>query len=368
MATPSQCEDARLATLVRQFHEHPVTSGAAWPEADPEPEEPKRGRPDKGRPKKALPEIVTVEALSKMELQQPKYIFEGLITGPGAWTMIGSQKAGKTLLAAQMALSYQRPIPFLDYYRTLESRGVLFVEQDDPAGLAAVKRILEKSPIPADPQKFFTVAGANFTIGLDLVAFLEPEIRGRDIGMVVLDSYTAMRPARTGGCDIVKAERNDFSLLNELAKHTGCLILILHHKSKGSAGLDWSDQGAGTYAVSMSTEGEIHLSRFRDLPITAPERLIQVRGRNCEGAELVVRFDAATLTYSFVLEGGAAQLYPHVLEIKRSFSGRTFGPKDLAQELGLARVSAHRLISRLMAAGAVLRRGYGEYVLAGGLQ
>jgi hypothetical protein len=172
-----------------------------------------------------------------------------------------------------------------------------------------------------------------------------------------------MRSTRGAGMDVVKAEANDFGLLDALAKKYRCVILILHHRSRGNASLDWSEQSAGTYAVGMATEGEIHISRFRDLPSTADERLIRIRGRRFAGLEAVIRLRSQTLDYELVMDGQGCELYPEIARIKKQFGARSFGPKELAHETGVARSSAHRLIARLIEAGRVARRGYGEYVL-----
>lgn len=285
--------------------------------AEESPQPVKQADPPKvdGRLAKTTARVVTLDELAKMKLPQATFLIENILTGPGAWSLIGSHKTGKTLFAAQLALSYHAPVPFLDYYRTLESRAVLFIEQDDPAGLATVRDILNHSPIPKNPLKFFTVEHADFVIGDKLIAFLEREIRDRDLGLIVLDSYTRMRPTHGAGVDIVKAEASHFGILDALGKRAGCVILILHHRSRGNAALDWSEQSAGTYAIGASTEGEIHISRFRELSATAPERLIQIRGRRSEGLEAVLRFRPATLDYEFVLEGAAATLYPSLVEI-----------------------------------------------------
>ncbi|MEK7750333.1 MAG: bifunctional DNA primase/polymerase [Acidobacteriota bacterium] len=358
-----RCEPPLPAAEVRQIAESVsryTPKVSAEPPAKPEAPRP---RPKLQRPQQPQPRIVTLSELAGMDLPKPTFLIENIITGPGAWSLIGSHKSGKTLFAAQLALSYHAGAHFLDYYKTLESRGALFIEQDDPAGLATVRDILDRSPIPKDPAKFFTVEHANFTIGDQLITFLEREIRDRDLGLIVLDSYTRMRPVHGAGIDIVKAEAATFGILDELAKKTGCVILILHHRSRGNAALDWSEQTAGTFAIGMATEGEIHISRFRDLSATAPERLIQIRGRRFDGLEAVIRFRPASLDYEFVIEGAAANLYPSILEIKRGFGQRTFTPKDLSHELGMARTSAYRLTVRLLAAGILGRQGYGEYGL-----
>ncbi len=319
--------------------------------------------PRRQGPANREPHIITCVDVEAMYTEPPKFVIENLLTTPGVWTLVGSHKSGKTLLAAQLALTYQAGVPFLDWYKTLESRGVLFIDQDDPAGLATLKEILRRSPIAKDPSKFFTVTPANFTIGPNLIVFLEREIQARNLGLVILDSYTAMRPAHGAGLDIVKVERNELSLLDALAKKLGCIILLIHHRSHGNAALDWSDQAAGTFAIGAATEGEFHISRFRDLPSTAPERLLRVRGRRHDGLELVIRFRRETLDYEFVMEGPAAEIYPIIQQLRSTFAGRPFSPKEVCYETGMARATAHRVISRLTAAGMMARSGYGQYVL-----
>lgn len=310
------------------------------------------------------PRVISLSELSKMQLPTASYLIESVITKPGAWCLIGAQKAGKTVFAVQMALSYHVGEAFLENYRMLESGSALMIEQDDPNGLASLREITERSTIRKDPQKFFTVENASFVLGEGFIEWLEREIRSRGIGLVVLDSYTAMRASHQRGSDIVKVEATDFGLLDRLAKRTGCVIIILHHDSKTAASLDWTQRGAGTYAIGMATEGQIYISRFGELPGTAPERLVQVRGRHTKGLELVIRFREETLSYDFVLDGGAAPLFPILLHLKKAFGVQAFGPKALSQDLGMARSSAHRYLGRLLAAGAIKRCGFGDYRLS----
>jgi len=267
------------------------------------------------------------------------------------------------VLAAQMALSMQAAEPLMGWYSVPEACGALFIEQDDPSGLAALQPILQRTRIPVHSDRFFSVEKAHFTFEPGFMEFLEREIKARGLGVIVLDSYTAMRGPRNGGTDIVKAESLDLGMLDEVAKRTGCLILVIHHASKGSASLDWSDKSAGTYAMGAHSEGQIFISRFSDLPSNAPERLVQIRGRHVAGTELVIRFDEETLSYSFVLEGPASTHYPAIPRIVAIFGSAKFSPKTLCQELGWSRSSAHRVIERLNAGGILRKVGYGEYLI-----
>jgi len=154
-------------------------------------------------------------------------------------------------------------------------------------------------------------------------------------------------------------------MMDELAKRTGCAMAIVHHDSKGSASLDWSSKAAGTFAMSAATEAQIHVSRFAELDSNAPQRLVRVRGRHLEGTEMVVRFRKETLDHEHVLEGGAAPLYPLLLQLHTAFGTQTFGPKELCHATGVSRATAHRQIDRLCRGGALTKRGFGDYIVTG---
>lgn len=81
--------------------------------------------------------------------------------------------------------------------------------------------------------------------------------------------------------------------------------------------------------------------------------------------EMVLRFRKETLDYEHVLDGGAASAYPLVLQIRTVFGNQHFGPKELTHATGLSRATACRQIDRLYRAGALTKRGYGDYVLDG---
>jgi hypothetical protein len=161
----------------------------------------------------------------------------------------------------------------------------------------------------------------------------------------------------------VKVEREEMAALDALGKETGCAVLVLHHSSKGSAALDWSERGGGTYGLNAAVEAHMFITRFPELSGTAPERLLRVRGRHFGGAEMVLRFQEQTLDYSLVLDGAAAPFYPVLLQIRHAFEDRPFGPQQLYQELGIARATGFRYIERLSHAGAIQKTGHGEYIL-----
>jgi hypothetical protein len=310
------------------------------------------------------PSVLNVADLLALNVSAPSMLIEHVLPSPGATLMFGAPKSNKTLLAVQIGIAVASGHPLCDYYRVVAPGSVLMVEQDDPAGAASLKDILERSAVPVDDIPFFLAPQIPFTFGVQLIDWLEEQILLRGLKLVILDSYTALRGSRSAGIDIVKAEQTDLLLLDTLAKRTGCAILIIHHSSKGAAGLDWSNQAAGTFAMSAATEAQIHVSRFPELDSNARERLVRIRGRHVDGTEMVLRFRKETLDHEHLLEGGAAPIYPVLLQLQATFGTEAFSAKDISQATGVSRATAHRCIDRLSRAGALTKRSFGQYVIA----
>lgn len=172
------------------------------------------------------PTVLSVADLMALDVAPPSMLIDGLLPGAGASLMFGAPKSNKTLLAVQMAIAVASGHPLFDYYRVLNAGPVLMVEQDEPAGAASLKDILRRSPVPVEGIPFYLAPRVPYTFGFELLEWLEGEIKGRQLRLVVLDSYTALRGPRSSGVDIVKAEQNDLTLMDELAKRSGCALAI----------------------------------------------------------------------------------------------------------------------------------------------
>jgi hypothetical protein len=309
------------------------------------------------------PRVLSVADILNLDIQEAKMLIESIVPAAGASLIVGAAKSGKTLAAVQMAISVASGVALYGYYRVLAPGPVLVVEQDDPGGAGSIKTILQRSSIPVVGIPFHLVPGVPYQFGSEFLNWLDGQILGLGIRLTVLDSYTALRGPRPKGVDIVKAEQRDLNQLDALAKRTNSAMQIITHSSKGSAALDWSEKAAGTFAMSAATESQTFISRFPELDGAAPERLVRIRGRHSEDIEMVLRFRKETLDYEHVLEGGAATLYPLLLQLRTAFGAQVFSPKDVTHQIGSSIATAHRQLSRLLRADAIQKRGYGEYVL-----
>jgi hypothetical protein len=300
---------------------------------------------------KPLVGLNTRELLA-MTIKPPEILIQGMLPRAGATLLSGLQKSGKTLFAMQAAIAVATGRPLFEWFDVLRPGGVLILEQDDPAGDASVQQIYRASGVPPDAPLYF-VGKQDQYLGPGLIASLRQFIVEKNIVLTVLDSYTALRPSHSKEVDIVKWEQMQMTLLDELGKQTDSLLLLLHHDSKGSTQLDWSSKMGGTFGMSMAVESQIQVARYPDLPVGSIERLVRLQGRHLDSLELCLRFERASLNYSFILLGSGAPLYPLVHEIWCEFGEQRFTVKDLIDRTGISRATAFRHLATLARADVI---------------
>jgi hypothetical protein len=322
--------------------------------------------PQQPKPKPGSRRVVVEEPLSMAELRARKVepaemLIEEWLTLRGLTLLVGAPRSGKTVLVVHMAACVVQGRPLFDHYRVKQGPAMI-LEQDDQAGPDALQQIAIKAGLKdEDPIKFQKRLAFGF--GKDFLDWAGDQITKYGLKFLGLDSYTALRPSRGAGVDIVKAEQTDLAALDNLSKQTGCAIPLIHHSSKGSAALDWNERAGGTYAMTASSEGQIFISRFQELD-GGPERLVRARMRQGSDAAMVLKFREETLDYEVVIDGLAAPHYPLVLRIQEEFSNRPFTPKDFYLATGASKATAFRQIELLRRVGVLKRHGRGEYSLA----
>jgi hypothetical protein len=343
---------------------HNSCSGKTWREVRERFEGPlpERQEAQQDRQRHEQPRVLDCAELLDLETGVEKTLFDGYpLPARGLTLKVGAARSGKTVLAVQEAVAIARGKALFDYYNVVDSGPVMIVEQDDPGGAASIKTILQRSGVTKDVP-FYVVPGLPFGFGGALLGWLEQQITKLSLRLVVLDSYTALRGPRGPGIDIVKVEQTELSRVDALAKQLGRAVEIIHHGSKGAAGLDWTQAAAGTYVMAAASEAQIHMSRFTDLGNASTERLVRIRARHAADLEAVLRFRKDTLDFEHLLDGGAAEHYPAIRQIQVEM-GRdaVFGPKELSEAIGVSRATAFRLIARLRGAGALAKRSHGQY-------
>src|SRR5579864_3021886 len=103
----------------------------------------------------AKPEVLNVADVLALKVSAPSMLIDNTLPSTGATLMFGAPKSNKTLLAVQTGIAVASAHALCDYYRVLQPGPVLLVEQDDPAGAASLKDILQRSPVPVAGIPFY---------------------------------------------------------------------------------------------------------------------------------------------------------------------------------------------------------------------
>lgn len=309
-------------------------------------------------------QVVDHAELLQIKTETEEMLFDGFpLPARGAVLIIGGAKTGKTLLGIQAAISLARGKALFDYYSVVRQGPALIVEEDDPGGTASIAAVVRRSGSAAGTP-LYAAEKTGLEFGPRLFEWLGEQFSRLKLRLAVLDSYTALRGSRKAGGDLVKVEQGELTQLDDLAKKCNGTIALIHHGSKGAAGLDWTQNAAGSYAIAAATESQIHIARFPEMDSGA-ERFVRIRGRHAADVQLVLRFVRDTLNYEWVMDGMASGMYPFLLQVRREFGAETFTMKTLCGATGLARATAYRYIERLRIADVIRRIGYGQYVLQG---
>lgn len=314
----------------------------------------------------ALPDALKLDDVLDAQITPPEALIENLLPRRGLALLVGAQRSGKTIFATQLTMAILAGEPLMDNYRVFGKGAVIVFEKDDPNGTASFQEIFRKSQLPRGlPLHFypFERIPEGLALGAEFSRLLEERIVETRAVMVVLDSYTALRPfrGRNAAGDIAKYESQEVGALNELANRLGCLILLIHHESvtaRGNGALEWDAKVAGTYSITAASECQIAMSRFRDLESGAVERLARFRSRHMKDHQAAFRYNEGSGLFLHLMEGDAAPYYPQLRSIARHLGKGQFSASDMEEPLGISRATAFRYLAILTDAGALLREKF----------
>jgi hypothetical protein len=338
----------------RAKHLAGLDSQEAWMHQQPAPQ----------RPPIVWPESEPIENLRHRVIQKPRMLTEHFIQAPSVTLLVAPGKVGKTVFAVQAAMSLANGLSLFDNYTTQQANG-LIVEWDDQQGENSLQDFLLKCRASRPDQPLDIVlrtSGEPPTISdPGFRPWLIAQIQKSAARFCVLDSLTALRGfgADDQRKNVVKIEAQEILMLGEIAIETQCAILLVHHDSKTASTLDLFSRAAGTFAMTACSEAQIVLSRFPELPLDDPARIVSVRGRHLAGLQAVLHFRPATLDYDFILDGAVASRYPELQTLLRSFRGKAFSAKDAKEQTGWGHNKVYAVLGQFTYAG-ILNHQHGS--------
>jgi hypothetical protein len=294
--------------------------------------------------------------LREKQIPMPQQLVDGLVNTPSLYIIAGASKSGKTVLAVQIGMSIASGLELFGEYQTAQ-RGVLVVEKDDPNGETALKELELKCRASRPGAPIHYVANSDFEFGEEFTGWLRKKIKELKLGVIILDSLTALRGARVNHADFVKAEMDELRQLADLAREAGVTIILIHHYSKSSSHLHHTMRAAGSFAVGAATGALLTIERYEDLLPGDTARRVQLEGHGLADKMLALRFREDTLDFDFIMSGPACERYPDLRRLHLTFGNQAFSAKDVAGELGWSRPTVYRICDRLVMAGVLAKVG-----------
>lgn len=287
-------------------------------------------------------------------LEASAQLIPGFLPAVGTAIMASRPKAGKSLLAMNLAVAVSAGGVFLGH-RLTEPRRALYISLE--GGAALFRRRLD-AMVP-DPAWLAELA-LDYLDRLphplhspDGIAWLRSI--GSEYGLIIIDTIKSAMP----GLDFNDYETQFlFNELNNVATERGTCILALHHTNKMDAVL-------GSTGIEGGVDTIILMQRRERAGVRDPYRRITVLSRSFDGGDWVIRLDGMTLTFQPVTD--PVETLPDAVRevyklIEEAPDGVTYN--EIAAALGLARPSIIEAINILLSAGlAVRERRNGRIVI-----
>ena len=167
-----------------------------------------------------------------------KYLVKGLIPLGGLFLLVAAPKAGKSLMATDLAVSVMLGNSFLNR-ETLESN-VLYIQNEEPLGRTTAKRVYDKGLQQLElhnPDLFQKLLDSNklyVVRNLDIIVHqdkLIDNIKELNVKLILIDSLGAS--IKLSGIN----EKSDDLIphlyaIQQIAHNTDVTIVILHHATK----------------------------------------------------------------------------------------------------------------------------------------
>ncbi len=305
-------------------------------------------------PEKKSPQLYTAGDLQWMEFPLLQFTIPGYLV-EGLTILVGKPKRGKSWMALDWVLAIAHGGFAFGTIKCDVGDGLYMALEDSPRRLQ--RRIKQLLPHADEWSPRLTLCHTMKRLdngGLDEIrawASSVPLPR-----LVVIDTFTRIRPARDKNEFTYDADYRAMSLLQELATELGVAIVVIHHQRKLDSD-DPLDTASGSTGLTGAADSVLVLGR------DGQGVTLNGRGRDIDDIEVALSFDKTTGRWSIL---GDAQ------EVRRSESRtailavlakspQPITPGEIAIMAGIDRNTVDAQLHRMMRSGEVLSRTRGRY-------
>ncbi len=305
-----------------------------------------------------VPELDT-EGADELLLKDlpPVSMVVGEVIPAGLLLLAGDPKAGKSLLAQDLALSIATGTPAWGCLPVPQG-SVLYLANE--GGQRSFRSRIEEMLGEEAPPSNLRIAYKSEPLGDRLEAQLDAWlVANPDARLVVIDTFASVAPETRG----VNRHQEDYNALAGLAdlttRYPEVLFFLIHHTRKAE-GEDIIHRISGSQGMTAATDGNAVLTRHT----AARQCVLTVRPRNAEESELVIE-RGDNLRWRVVGDDERARLSGGRQRILALMDSRGEGvtPKEVAEALDMKQDSARQYLSQMARARQVVRDQHGSYRL-----
>lgn len=161
-------------------------------------------------------------------------LIDGVLWEKDVIMLLGSEKAGKSILSLQMAFCLTSGHAFLDKYTVYQPTPVLYLQTEGKPSEMVDRMTAMKAALDIDDTNFFHLYQRFFPLDVkEIVDALIIEIDKLPVKpkVIFVDSlYTSMLGDLSDNTDV----RRLFSILSPLLERYNCAVVLIHHETKPS--------------------------------------------------------------------------------------------------------------------------------------
>ena len=222
--------------------------------------------------------IVKIRQAADVVAEPITWVVDQIIPSGMLTVLSGKDKAGKTLLAWEIARAVCRGENFLSQFPTTQGP-VVFLGLDDPATVTVDR--LEQLGIQEVPDLY---VGTPLDCQPNLVGFW-PEVReqveGLDAQLVVVDALYLFLRGSADAMNQAGGMAPVMEPLNKLAEETGASVLLITHDSKSGGDV------AGSFVIRAAAKQILRLTSNNQ----SSRRSLHVEGKIIERCEWTLEFN-----------------------------------------------------------------------------
>jgi hypothetical protein len=306
--------------------------------------------------------VLSAPEICNKVLKPLKWIIEGVMPLDGITMLMAPPKAGKSILAMNIAVENALGARALNFFRPQEPQHILYIDLEGTERRTQdrMMRALGNSPIP--PTLHFAYTWERIQDG-GLSRLYDYAEHHPEVKLFIIDTLGKIQRASKGNNVgySYKADVDEIGILHKFCMDSDVSILLIHHTRKTDSH-DWVDMASGTHGITGSVDTLMYLQRARG----EFQGLLNVTGRDVEDQSFRLNIDMPRQLINVI--GEDTEEETELTDAQRDIYvclqtvGEPMSPLEISQTIGKTPGSVKRLLANMVEDGKVIRIGYGKYV------